>query len=141
MLAGTIPAAQLAVNRINNNRSILPNHYLQLATANDSMVSFLLVNSRWACLIFFPSHPKCNADGASDEYLRFWTNNLRNQTAPIFLGAGCSLATEPMLTAGRFWRTMQVHTNSRTYDMLYTCYALQHMQNNVPSLVIPTLLS
>ena len=56
MLAGTIPAAQLAVDRINNNSSILPNHYLQLATANDSMVSFLPLNSRWACLNFFPSH-------------------------------------------------------------------------------------
>ena len=40
MLAGTIPAAQLAVDRINNDSSILPNHYLQLQTANDSMVSF-----------------------------------------------------------------------------------------------------
>ena len=39
--AGTIPAAQLAVDRINNDSSILPNYYLQLQTGLDSMVGIL----------------------------------------------------------------------------------------------------
>ena len=39
--AGTIPAAQLAVDRINNDSSILPNHYLRLQTGLDSMVSII----------------------------------------------------------------------------------------------------
>ena len=39
--AGTIPAAQLAVDRINNDSSILPNYYLRLETANDSMVGIV----------------------------------------------------------------------------------------------------
>ena len=41
--AGTIPAAQLAVDRINNDSSILPNYYLRLETANDSMVSIIRI--------------------------------------------------------------------------------------------------
>ena len=41
--AGTIPAAQLAVDRINNDSSILPNYYLRLETANDSMVSIVRI--------------------------------------------------------------------------------------------------
>ena len=118
MPAGTIPAAQLAVDRINNDSSILPNHYLRLQIANDSMVSFSEFSSEqytgMSQLSPCPA-PQCNADVASDEYLRFWTNNLQNQTAPIFLGSGCSIATEPMLTAGRFWRTMQVASNSHTH--------------------------
>ena len=39
--AGTIPAAQLAVDRINNDSSILSNYYLQLKTGLDSMVGIL----------------------------------------------------------------------------------------------------
>ena len=39
--AGTIPAAQLAVDRINNDSSILPNHYLQLQLGLDSKVGIL----------------------------------------------------------------------------------------------------
>ena len=49
---------------------------------------------------------------AFDEYFKFWTSRLPHQNAPISLGSGCSVATEPMLTAARFWRTMQVMTNS-----------------------------
>ena len=63
---------------------------------------------------------------AFDEYFRFWTSRLLNQSAPISLGSGCSVATEPMLTAARFWRTMQVMNNSHTS----TCYTLQHIQYN-----------
>ena len=40
---GTIPAAQLAVDRINNDSSILPIYYLQLETANDSMVGIVRI--------------------------------------------------------------------------------------------------
>ena len=79
---------------------------------------------------------QCNADVAFDEYFRFWTSRLPNQPAPISLGSGCSVATEPMLTAARFWRTMQVTTNSHTA----TCYTLQHMQYN-PSVLSPHALS
>ena len=43
MHAGTIPAAQLAVDRINNDSSILPSYYLQLETANDSMVGIVRI--------------------------------------------------------------------------------------------------
>ena len=43
MHTGTIPAAQLAVDRINNESSILPNYYLQLETANDSMVGIVRI--------------------------------------------------------------------------------------------------
>ena len=67
-------------------------------------------------LFLLLSPPKCNADVAFDEYFRFWTSTYPNQTAPIFLGGGCSVATEPMLTAARFWRTMQVPTNTLNVD-------------------------
>ena len=72
---------------------------------------------------------QCNADVAFDEYFRFWTSRLPNQPAPISLGGGCSVATEPMLTAARFWRTMQVTTNPHTS----TCYTLQHIRYNPSS--------
>ena len=57
---------------------------------------------------------QCNADTAFDEYFRFWKSTLPNQTAPFLIGAGCSVATEPMLTVARFWHTMQVPTNAHT---------------------------
>ena len=40
---GTIPAAQLAVDKINNDSSILPSYYLQLEIANDSMVGIVRI--------------------------------------------------------------------------------------------------
>ena len=57
---------------------------------------------------------QCVEDSGVFEYFRFWTSTNRNQTAPVFLGAGCTAATKPIATAARFWRTLQVPTSTLT---------------------------
>ena len=53
---GTVPAAQLAVDRINNDSRILPEYYLQLQAGYDSKVSMPPLWTADGC-VFTPLPP------------------------------------------------------------------------------------
>ena len=144
----TIPAAQLAVDRINNDSRILKDYYLQLLTGFDTKVGIPpdWESNSWiyaSSLVYssLSSHyiPQCNGDDAIDAYFRFWTSASSNQTAPFFFGGGCTPATVPMAAAARFWRTMQVAARTLTDATHNVFFQSSPLPSSPPSPSTPCL--